>query len=364
MAQDMLNLSIQKTEKAFQSKQRKSHSVHSVEQIVTDSPAMQQLMSSVKKIAPMQTAVLLRGEAGTGKQVIAKAIHAASLVANGPFIKFGCEHINDDTLLTELFGSQHALAAMPGKFHLANGGTLFLTEIAHFPLQIQTRLLQFLSDQSFEPRGAVEPQHSHIRLICASEKDLESLVLTHQFLPELYYRLHVGLLHLPSLRERVEDIPQLVHNFFHRYNSINQTHFKVDSIIFDCIKRCHWPDNVRDLENCLEHAALLNEGDTIQQLPCQQRMCIRQYLDEKISKIETLNDEENHQKVIVGPTLFTSTRSVFTRQLSDTELDKSRLVMALEKCGWVKAKAARQLGITTRQLSYALQKLNIEVKKY
>jgi Transcriptional regulator containing GAF, AAA-type ATPase, and DNA binding domains len=358
-------------EKAFHCQHRKQHTIHQVEQIVSESDVMKQLMKALRKIAPTQTAVILRGEPGTGKEVIARAIHHFSQVADGPFVKLCCEHLNDEKLMNDLFGNHEQQGKTEGKLHIADGGTLFLTEIAHFSLQLQGKLLQYLEENAFEPIGAAQPEYSNIRIICASEKDLEALVLTQHFLPELYYRLHIGVLNLPPLRERKADIPGLVRYFFERYNQINHRKLTIDAAVLKPIFNCHWPDNVRDLENCLEHAALLSEDDTVQSLPCQQGMCIRQYLDEKISQANKIATAQSEKKIIVGPELTapvagdesalnTNSHSL----LSSVELERSRLVMTLEKCGWVKAKAARQLGITTRQLSYALQKLNIAVKKY
>ncbi|MDD2341874.1 MAG: sigma 54-interacting transcriptional regulator [Tolumonas sp.] len=357
--------------KAQECKSRKAHSHHSVGHIISHSPAMKQMLEMINQIAPTRSAVLLRGEPGTGKDVIARTIHAQSQNKQGPFIKVCCEHISDEQLMLDLFGCEADFLpgitqSRQGRVSQAVAGTLFLSEIGHFSLAMQSRLLRILQEQKYEPLGSSHAQSSDIRVICASEKNLETLVLQERFLPELYYRIHVASIALPSLRERAEDLPDLVRYFFERYNKANGKNISIAQSAMEHLYACDWPGNVRDLENCLEHAALLSKSDVIQQLPCATGQCIRRRLNQTIQQTETLKAPINGL-LTVGPALGESAQiehRVGGASAAYKETDRSRLVMALEKCGWVKAKAARHLGITPRQLGYALQKLQIEVKKY
>jgi Nif-specific regulatory protein len=360
----------QKKHKAQDCKSRKAHSHHAVGNIISHSPAMKQLLEMITQIAPTRSAILLRGEPGTGKDVIARTIHAQSQNNQGPFIKVCCEHISDEQLMLDLFGCEADFLpgitqSRQGRVSQAVGGSLFLSEIGHFSLAMQSRLLRILQEQKYEPLGSSHAQSSDIRVICASEKNLETLVLQNRFLPELYYRIHVASIALPSLRERADDLPALVDYFFERYNKENGRNISIARDAMEHLYACDWPGNVRDLENCLEHAALLSKSDVIHQLPCASGQCIRRRLSQSIQQTEILSAPINGL-LTVGPAL--GEPIPIERHLGAPaaykETDRSRLVMALEKCGWVKAKAARHLGITPRQLGYALQKLQIEVKKY
>lgn len=361
----------QKQHKAQECKSRKAHSHHSIGHIISHSPAMKQMIEMINQIAPTRSAVLLRGEPGTGKDVIARTIHAQSQNKQGPFVKVCCEHISDEQLMLDLFGCEADFLpgitqSRSGRISQAIGGTLFLSEIGHFSLAMQSRLLRILQEQKYEPLGSSHVESSNIRIICASEKNLEALVLQDRFLPELYYRIHVASIVLPSLRERAEDLPDLVRYFFERYNKENGKNISIAQDAMTHLYSCDWPGNVRDLENCLEHAALLSKSDVIQQLPCATGECIRRRLSQTMQQTEKLSAPINGL-LTVGPALGESAQIEYQiggASAAYKETDRSRLVMALEKCGWVKAKAARHLGITPRQLGYALQKLQIEVKKY
>ena len=361
----------QKQHKAQECKSRKAHSHHAVGHIISHSPAMQRMIDMINQIAPARSAVLLRGEPGTGKDVIARTIHAQSQNKQGPFVKVCCEHISDEQLMLDLFGCEADFLpgitqSRNGRISQALGGTLFLSEIGHFSLTMQSRLLRVLQEQKYEPLGSIHAQSSDIRIICASEKNLEALVVQGRFLSELYYRIHVASISLPSLRDRAEDFPALVAYFFERYNKKNDRNISITQEAMEPLYFCDWPGNVRDLENCLEHAALLSKSDVIQQLPCATSECIRRRLNQTIQQTEKLSAPINGL-LTVGPALGEPVQNgchIGGTSASYKETDRSRLVAALEKCGWVKAKAARHLGITPRQLSYALQKLQIEVKKF
>ncbi|WP_413736281.1 sigma 54-interacting transcriptional regulator [Sodalis sp. RH21] len=358
---------------------RKAAGKHEVDRIITRSFTMKRIMSAVAKIAPTRSAVLLRGEPGTGKDIIARAIHGQSQNRAGPFIKVCCDYLNNEEIMRELFGFDSGFlpnaaqppAQYPGDISLAAGGTLFISEVGHFSLSLQKRLLRLLQEQVYKPLGSPHTFASNVRIICATEKNLEQMMVQGEFLAELYYRIHIATINLPSLRDRKEDIPGLVDYFFERYNRLNGLHLSMAEAALAPLYLCHWPGNVRDLENCLEHAALQAVGNAIPQLPCLSGRCYRQHLNQKI----TQQPDAGLPRPGAGATAVQAAplwqpgacnAQPMAKRASyaDDEAIRYRLVAALEKSGGVKAKAARLLNITPRQLYYALKKWHIEVKKF
>jgi Nif-specific regulatory protein len=356
---------------------RKSHPVHRVDRIITQSPAMQKTLQLVRQFAVSQVAVLLRGEAGSGKEVIARAIHMHSAAHEGPFVKLCCDYASDEELMLALFGCEagffQGVPARQGVLQQAQHGTLFLSEIGHFSLAMQKRLLRLLQEPHFTPLGSHQSQPCLVRLVCASEKDLEQLMVDGDFLPELYYRIHLATIPLPALRERKEDIPGLAAYFFERYNQKNGVNLQLSDAALAPLYLCQWPANVRDFENCLEYAALQATDAVITQLPCLSGQCIRQRLNQQINACKqthavaaVLNDAPDSPAL--APPLW---QPVWAMSAQDSQVVEEgnqqlryRVIAALEKSGGVKAKAARLLNITPRQLIYALKKLQIEVKKF
>ncbi|WP_162367350.1 sigma 54-interacting transcriptional regulator [Acerihabitans arboris] len=354
---------------------RKARGGHEVDQIIAHSFAMKRTLSAVAKIAPTRSAVLLRGEPGTGKDVIARAIHIQSQHRAGPFIKVCCDYLDNEDILRELFGCEAGFsgcaAGYPGDISLASGGTLFISEIGHFSLPLQKRLLRILQEQRYKPLGGKHTLPSDVRIICATEKNLEQMMAQGTFLAELYYRIHIATIALPSLRERKEDIPGLVNYFFERYNHANHMTLSLTEDAQAPLYLCHWPGNVRDIENCLEHAAIQAREDVIHQLPCLSGRCFRQRLNQQISRQQETAPQEPGgdaafaQAAPLWPaeTMRAMPATTIASHADDEDL-RYRLVAALEKSGGVKAKAARLLHVTPRQLYYALKKLHIEVKKF
>ncbi|WP_410013010.1 sigma 54-interacting transcriptional regulator [Sodalis sp. C49] len=361
---------------AGKARSRKGRGGHAVDQIIAHSHAMKRTLAAVANIAPTRSAVLLRGEPGTGKDVIARAIHLQSQHRAGPFIKVCCDYLASDDIMRELFGCEAgfsgSVAGYPGDIALAAGGTLFISEIGHFSLLLQKRLLRILQEQRYKPLGGSRTLACDVRIICATEKNLEQRMAQGTFLAELYYRIHIATIALPALRERKEDIPGLVNYFFERYNRDNHRTLTLTEAAQAPLYLCHWPGNVRDIENCLEHAAIQARDGVIQQLPCLSGRCLRQRLNQEISRQQETVPQEAGHEAGYGPAtplwpaeimMSAMTATAGAPDDADEEL-RYRLVAALEKSGGVKAKAARLLHITPRQLYYALKKLHIEVKKF
>jgi len=235
--------------------------------IVGNSEAMQEVYRMIARVANSRATVLIRGESGTGKELVAKAIHYSSNRAKGPFVAVSCAALPETLLESELFGHEKnaftgASMQKPGRFELAHHGTLFLDEIAEITPAIQVKLLRVLQEREFERLGGTKTIKVDVRLIAATNKDLEQMVKQGTFREDLYYRLQVIQIHLPPLRERKEDIPLLVTHFLDRYTKENGKQLKAPTPeTTDILMKYHWPGNVRELENVIERAVVLADAD-------------------------------------------------------------------------------------------------------
>ncbi|UJS20189.1 MAG: sigma-54 dependent transcriptional regulator [Candidatus Brocadia sp.] len=222
--------------------------------------AMKHVFEMINIVSHRDTTVLIQGESGTGKELTAGAIHYNSPRKDSPFIKLSCAALNKEILESELFGHEKgaftsAIKMRRGRFELANGGTIFLDDVDDIPLEMQVKLLRVLQEREFERVGGEEAIAVNVRVICATKRDLKKLVRERRFREDLYYRLHVVIIHLPPLRERKEDIPLLVNYFMKKYAA--QQHAAVHSVSQEALwllSRYHWPGNIRELENAMEHA--------------------------------------------------------------------------------------------------------------
>jgi two-component system nitrogen regulation response regulator GlnG len=237
--------------------------------IVGQSPAMQQVYKLVGQVAPTEATVLITGESGTGKELVARAIYSNSRRSNKTYIPINCAAIPDNLLESELFGHEKgsftgASSQRIGKFEQCDGGTLFLDEIGDMPMQLQTKILRVLQDGEFFRIGGDNPIRTDVRIIAATNKDLWSAVQKKEFREDLYYRLNVVSIKIPSLRERPGDIPQLVAYFMNKYRSRQPSApVKISDEALAVLSGHHWPGNVRELENCVQRAMVLASGDTI-----------------------------------------------------------------------------------------------------
>jgi Nif-specific regulatory protein len=272
-------------QKALQRAPRGPRSGYALDNVIGDSVPMQRVFAEVHQAAPSRATVLLRGESGTGKEAIARAVHYLSPRKEAPFIKVNCAALTESLLESELFGHEKgaftgAIGERKGRFELAHSGTLFLDEIGDISPAFQAKLLRVLQEREFERVGGTRPVKVDVRLICATNRDLEKMVQRGEYRADLYYRINVVSIFLPPLRERRADIPPLVAHFIDRYNKENRKNLKVTPDAMNVLASCYWPGNVRELENCIERTATMVQGDVLRELafPCKQNKCLTQTL--------------------------------------------------------------------------------------
>ena len=242
---------------------------HNFEEMVGSSPALLEMLRKVELVAAADATVLLYGETGTGKELVARALHDHSLRKERPLVKVNCGAISAGLVESELFGHMRgaftgALERRIGRFELANGGTIFLDEIGELPLDTQVKLLRVLQEQEFEPVGSSRTVHMDVRIIAATNRDLEEAVQAGRFRADLFYRLNVFPIQVPPLRERRSDIPQLVMFFISRF--AKKLGRKIDAVpqgIMDLLTRYTWPGNIRELQNLIERAVVLSQGPVL-----------------------------------------------------------------------------------------------------
>jgi len=237
--------------------------------LIGKSPAIQEVIRIIEKVADTPSTVLITGESGTGKELVAQALHNLSSRRNGPFIKINCAAIPKDLMEAELFGYERgaftgAVTSKPGRFELADGGTLFLDEIGEIPVEMQVKLLRALQESEFERVGGVKTIRVDVRLIAATNRDLQKAIQEGRFREDLYYRLNVVPIVLPALRERREDIPLLADAFRQRFNRrLGKSVQRISPDAIAALQAYFWPGNVRELENVMERTLLFVEGDEI-----------------------------------------------------------------------------------------------------
>jgi formate hydrogenlyase transcriptional activator len=238
--------------------------------IVGSSSALREVLKQVRTVAPTGSTVLIEGETGTGKELIAHVIHMLSGRRDRPFVKLNCAAIPLGLLESELFGHERgaftgAVAPKMGRFEAANGGTLFLDEIGDMPVELQAKLLRVVQEQEFERLGSTQTRRVNVRVVAATNQDLARLVAEKLFRMDLYYRLNVFPIALPSLRQRPEDIPMLVAHFVHRYaERMDKQIGKIPPDAMEALVHYSWPGNIRELQNFIERAVILTSGDVLQ----------------------------------------------------------------------------------------------------
>ncbi|MBY3068396.1 nif-specific transcriptional activator NifA [Rhizobium laguerreae] len=345
-----------------------------VDWIVGESPAIKKVFETTEIVAATNSSVLLRGETGTGKECFAKAIHALSIRKNKPFVKLNCAALSETVLESELFGHEKgaftgALLQRAGRFELANGGTLLLDEIGEISPTFQAKLLRVLQEGEFERLGGTKTLKVDVRVICATNKDLEGAVLRGEFRADLYYRINVVPIILPPLRQRDGDISLLAQVFLEQFNKSNDRNFDFAPSAIDILSKCAFPGNVRELDNCVQRTATLASSNTIasSDFACQQDQCSSALLwkDPRDGNgngpVHSLNPRDATLGGLGGNAVTLSGSAATMEAPGLTERD--RLINAMVKGGWVQAKAARILGKTPRQVGYALRRFGIDVIK-
>ena len=344
--------------------------------IVGGGAAIRAGLERVDAAARSNATVLLRGETGTGKELFARAIHDASPRAKNAFVKVNCAALSESVLESELFGHEKgsftgAINQRIGRFELAHGGTLFLDEIGEISPAFQAKLLRVLQEGEFERVGGAKTIKVDVRIVCATNRNLEEAVAKNQFRADLYYRINVVTLLLPPLRQRVEDIPVLARLFLERFSTENGRKLKFSERALDTLSSCVFPGNVRELENCVRRTAALAAGDEIGQadFACQSGICLSRTLwkshvaaEQPASEVRMVSDSHLFPIVAEGGESSQCPAPGACPVTHPHIGEKERLVDAMEKTGWVQAKAARLLGLTPRQIGYALRKHGIEMK--
>jgi formate hydrogenlyase transcriptional activator len=240
------------------------------EGIVGQSSALRHVLNLVETVAPSESTVLLLGETGTGKELIARAVHDRSRRKERTFVKLNCAAIPTGLLESELFGHERgaftgAISQKIGRLELADQGTLFLDEVGDIPIEIQPKLLRALQEREFERLGSTRTQRVNVRLVAATNRDLEKMIVSREFRSDLYYRLNVFPIRIPPLRERPEDIPLLVRYFAQKYG--RRMEKQIESVPAAAMKKLaawHWPGNIRELENFIERSVILSHGSALQ----------------------------------------------------------------------------------------------------
>lgn len=306
------------------------------DELIGSSASFQAALKRVEIVAPTDSAVLIQGETGTGKELIAKAIHNLSSRRHAPFVKMNCAAIPGELLESELFGHERgaftgAVTQTTGRFQLAHKGTLFLDEIGDLPLQLQPKLLRVLQEQEFERLGSARTIKVDVRIVTATNQDLARMVQERRFRADLFYRLNVFPIGLPPLRDRSGDIPALVHHFVHMFSQRLQRDIEhIPDEVLDALKRYDWPGNIRELQNFIERAVMMSTGTS---------------LDPPLKELKSMSK---------------ATTESTNRTLAEAERD--HILGVLRETNWLvggRDGAAVRLGLARTTLLYKMRKLGI-----
>ena len=309
------------------------------EGIVGGSAGLQRMLREVETVAPTDSGVLILGETGTGKELVARAIHNLSARRDRPFIKVNCAAIPSGLLESELFGHERgaftgALMRKAGRFEVADKGTLFLDEVGDIPLELQPKLLRVLQEHEFERLGSTHTQQVDVRVVAATHRDLKQMVQDGQFRSDLYYRLHVFPLSVPPLRERREDIPLLVRHFVDEYGRrMNRRIETIPAQTLEAFTNYSWPGNVRELQNFIERSVILSPGNVLRPPVAELKESSAPVPSTELSTLE--------------------------------ELEREHMLRAIRESNWVLGGpngAAARLGMKRTTLAYRIRKLHIALR--
>jgi DNA-binding NtrC family response regulator len=331
---------------------RQLKSTTRIENIIGNHPSIQRLKDLIRTVADSDSTILILGESGTGKELVARAIHHLSDRAEKPLIPVNCGAIPEDLLESELFGHVKgaftgATTDRAGRFQLADGGTIFLDEIGDMSPKLQVKVLRVLQEQEFEPVGSTQTVKVNVRVITATNRDLEQDVKDRRFREDLYYRLNVIPLTLPPLRERVDDLPLLIDHFIKRFNKSKNrriTHFTPACLA--TLQRCPWPGNVRELENLVERMAILHQEGTID----------IEHLPERFRPGVAAGAAGAGSGLGAAPALPSLDGGMIDLNQVVGDFEYALIRQALDRCGGVKNRAAQMLGIKRTTLVEKLKK--------
>ena len=354
--------------------------------IVGESAAIREVLDKVRIVARSHSTVLLRGESGTGKELFARALHNLSPRHKRAFVSVNCAALPEGVLESELFGHERgaftgAISTRKGRFELADGGTLFLDEIGEISASFQAKLLRVLQEGEFQRVGGNANLKVNVRFVAATNRDLEEAVSKGEFRADLYYRISVVPIFLPPLRERPSDIPPLAAEFLQRFNREHGANLSLSDGAIDVLTSCRFPGNVRELENCLRRTATLAAGLVLtdSDFACRRNECLSSVLWRSphapltsyiplpiVSAPPALPDApaEGLGDAKPGPASESAPLSEPPAPPPSESDERGRLIQAMESAGWVQAKAARVLGISARQIGYALRKHEISIRKF
>jgi formate hydrogenlyase transcriptional activator len=322
------------------------------EEIVGNSVALRRVLREIETVAPADSTVLICGETGTGKELIARALHNLSSRKSNAFVKLNCAAIPTGLLESELFGHEKgaftgAIAQRIGRFELAHRGTIFLDEVGEIPLELQPKLLRVLQEREFERLGSTRTLRSDARLIAATNRDLKTMVDDQKFRSDLYYRLNVFPIRVPALRERPEDIPLLVHHFVQEFSRRNNRVIDtIPSETMEAFVRYHWPGNIRELQNVIERAVIISRGPVLNVPLAELKPDMTAKASPAVKEARPVNQESLQDR------------------LDDTE--RTEILRALEAANGIVAGpngAAARLGIKRSTLQLRMQKYGIRVSR-
>jgi Nif-specific regulatory protein len=317
---------------------------YSLPNLIGESERFQSILKAVLKVSATDATVLLLGESGTGKELIARTIHYQSPRSKGPFVVVNCAALPDSLLEVELFGAEKgaftgATAKRIGRFEIAERGTIFLDEIGELPLALQAKLLRVLQEKTFERVGSSLSLRADVRIIAATNKNLHEEVRQGKFREDLYWRLNVVSILLPSLRERTEDIPLLADYYLKKLNAQYGKGVKLSREVIDLMKKYRWPGNIRELANSIERLVIMTDKEILEGVDLPFNI------------------------VAESPVSSVNMRPLDTSLESEVQyIERDRIVNALKAHNFIQSKAARSLGITPRQLGYRIRKYGIDLE--
>ncbi len=353
-----LSISKLQIENFFLKKQLKKK--YRFEGLIGDSPKMQAVCEMIEKIADTGSTVLITGESGTGKELVARTIHFNSSIYKNAFVPLNCSAIPKDLLESELFGHEKgaftgAIHTRIGRFELAHGGTLFLDEIGELDPSLQVKLLRILQQKEFERVGGLKTIKVDVRIIAATNKDLEKAVREGKFREDLFYRLNVIPIHLPPLRERVQDIPLLLDHFISYFcDKRNRKPFKFTSEAMQCLLRYEWKGNVRELENLIERLSILVNSDMVSVNDLPEKFHLQLEMSDH-SYFNSITQDINEN--------FRIPHEGCDMNKIISNMERTLIINALSQTGGVKSKAANLLGLNRTTLIEKMKKMGIEKNK-